>query len=100
MRVSANRMRHAFWLSAASAVIFSVISPAWGQATQPAPDPVPVGEVDAAGGGVALGAGQVIEGTATVIDGDELRVGDRLVRLYGIAAPDISANYGPDARVY
>jgi endonuclease YncB( thermonuclease family) len=81
-------------------MFFSAASPAWSQATQPAPDPVPVGEVDAAGGGVALGAGQVIEGTATVIDGDELRVGDRLVRLYGIAAPDISANYGPDARVY
>lgn len=66
--------------------------------TQPAPDPVPVGEVDA--GGLAPVAGQVIEGTATVIDGDELRVGDRLVRLYGIAAPDISSNLGPDARVY
>jgi hypothetical protein len=35
-----------------------------------------------------------------VIDGDELRIGDRLVRLFGIAAPDISADHGPDARLY
>jgi endonuclease YncB( thermonuclease family) len=69
------------------------------QATQPAPDPVPVGEVDGATP-LAAAAGLVIEGTATVIDGDELRVGERLVRLYGIAAPDISSNLGPDARVY
>ncbi|WP_284735625.1 thermonuclease family protein [Dongia deserti] len=37
---------------------------------------------------------------ATVIDGDELRVGDSLIRLFGIAAPDISSNLGPDARLY
>lgn len=103
MRVSANRMRHAFWLSAVlalvlSGVIFSSPSPARAQATQPAPDPIPVGEVD--GAPLAPAAGQIIEGTATIIDGDELRVGERLVRLYGIAAPDISSNLGPDARVY
>ena len=71
---------------------------AWAQATQPAPDPVPVGAVD--GAPLAPAAGQIVEGTATIIDGDELRVGERLVRLYGIAAPDISSNLGPDARVY
>ena len=37
---------------------------------------------------------------ATVIDGDELRVGDSLIRLFGIAAPDISSSLGPDARLY
>ncbi|HWA51291.1 MAG TPA: thermonuclease family protein [Dongiaceae bacterium] len=70
------------------------------QATQPAPDPVPVGEVDATVPAPLTVTGQTIEGTATIIDGDELRIGDQLVRLFGIAAPDISSNLGPDARVY
>jgi endonuclease YncB( thermonuclease family) len=65
----------------------------------PAPPPVPAGEVGAAEL-APVGGGQIIDGVATVIDGDELRVGDRLVRLFGIAAPDISASFGPDARLY
>ena len=73
---------------------------AFAQATQPAPDPVPVGEVDAAAPAPLVSGGQSIEGTVTIIDGDELRIGDQLVRLFGIAAPDISAPLGPDARVY
>lgn len=68
------------------------------QDEQPAPDSVPVGEIDAAP--LSATAGQRIEGTASIIDGDELRVGERLVRLFGVAAPDISSNLGPDARVY
>jgi endonuclease YncB( thermonuclease family) len=64
----------------------------------PAPPAVPIGEV--AEEPISPAAGQTIEGLATVIDGDELRVGDSLVRLFGVAAPDISANYGPDARLY
>lgn len=71
---------------------------AFAQDEQPAPDAVPVGEVNP--GPLTAASGQQIEGTATIIDGDELRVGDRLVRLFGIAAPDISSNLGPDARVY
>jgi endonuclease YncB( thermonuclease family) len=63
----------------------------------PAPPAVPVGEVGVQG--LAPVGGQTIEGMATVIDGDELRIGDRLVRLFGIAAPEISASHGPDARV-
>jgi endonuclease YncB( thermonuclease family) len=39
-----------------------------------------------------------IEGTAQAVDGDEIRVGDSVVRLYGIAAPDMSAPKGPEAR--
>lgn len=83
-----------------AACLGTALSPAvaLAQATQPAPDPVPVGEVDAAP--LPPAAGQTIEGTATIIDGDELRIGERLIRLYGIAAPDISSNLGPDARVY
>ncbi|MFC5417781.1 thermonuclease family protein [Dongia soli] len=63
----------------------------------PAPKAAPVGAVD----GAPLGAVSTtsIEGTPTVIDGDTLRFGDRLVRLYGIAAPDIDSAKGPDARV-
>jgi endonuclease YncB( thermonuclease family) len=65
----------------------------------PAPPPVPIGEVGQSPLGPAVSS-RTIEGMATVIDGDELRVGERLVRLFGIAAPEISANHGPDARVY
>lgn len=64
----------------------------------PAPPAVPAGEVTLEP--IAPPSRQTIEGVATVIDGDELRVGDSLVRLFGIAAPDISANPGPDARLY
>jgi endonuclease YncB( thermonuclease family) len=64
----------------------------------PAPPAVPIGEVTEEP--ISPAAGQTIEGVATVIDGDELRVGDSLVRLFGITAPDISANHGPDARLY
>jgi endonuclease YncB( thermonuclease family) len=64
----------------------------------PAPPAVPVGEVT--GEPIPPAAGQTIEGMATVIDGDEIRIGDSLIRLFGIAAPDISASLGPDARLY
>ena len=64
----------------------------------PAPPAVPVGEVDQEP--ISPAAGQTIEGMATVIDGDELRIGDSLIRLFGIAAPDISSNLGPEARLY
>ena len=64
----------------------------------PAPPAVPIGEVTEEP--ISRAAGQTIEGMATVIDGDELRVGDSMIRLFGIAAPDISANHGPDARLY
>lgn len=63
----------------------------------PPPKAAPVGAVD----GAPLQAvnGTAIEGTPAVIDGDTLRFGDRLVRLYGIAAPDIDSAKGPDARI-
>jgi endonuclease YncB( thermonuclease family) len=64
----------------------------------PAPPAVPIGEVDQEP--ISPAMGQTIEGMATVIDGDELRIGDSLIRLFGIAAPDISSNLGPDARLY
>jgi endonuclease YncB( thermonuclease family) len=64
----------------------------------PAPPAVPIGEVEE--GPISPAMGQTIEGMATVIDGDELRIGDSLIRLFGIAAPDISSNLGPDARLY
>ena len=64
----------------------------------PAPPAVPIGEVSEEP--ISPAAGQTIEGMATVIDGDELRIGDSLIRLFGIAAPDISSNLGPDARLY
>jgi endonuclease YncB( thermonuclease family) len=64
----------------------------------PAPPAVPIGDVNEEP--ISPAAGQTIEGMATVIDGDEFRIGDSLIRLFGIAAPDISSNLGPDARLY
>lgn len=89
------RLSRSFGAAIAVALLATPVS---AQDTQPAPDAVPVGEVETAP--LAATVGQRIEGTASIIDGDELRVGDRLVRLFGIAAPDISSNLGPDARVY
>jgi endonuclease YncB( thermonuclease family) len=86
-------------IGAAALCLASIPAPAQNGAVAPAPPAVPVGEVNGAPISPAA-AGRTIEGMATVIDGDELRIGDRLVRLFGIAAPDISANDGPDARLY
>ncbi len=63
----------------------------------PAPPPVPIGAVGEEA--VPRAAGQTIEGTTIIIDGDELRIGESLVRLFGIAAPEISADHGPAARL-
>lgn len=63
----------------------------------PAPPAVPVGDIGVQP--LSPVGGQAIEGMATVIDGDELRIGDSVIRLFGIAAPEISANLGPDARL-
>jgi endonuclease YncB( thermonuclease family) len=90
-------MKRSFVLAAALCVLGG---PAFAQndGEAPAPPAVPVGEVTEEP--ISPAAGQTIEGRATVIDGDELRVGDSLIRLFGIAAPDISSNLGPDARLY
>ena len=85
-------------LPAIAAALCIVSSAALAQDEAPAPPAVPIGEVSEEP--ISRAAGQTIEGMATVIDGDELRVGDSLIRLFGIAAPDISSNLGPDARLY
>src|SRR5512134_3409766 len=87
-------------LSALAAALCLASGSAFAQSSDvaPAPPAVPVGEVTEAP--ISPAAGQTIEGMATVIDGDELRIGDSLIRLFGIAAPDISSNFGPDARLY
>jgi endonuclease YncB( thermonuclease family) len=88
-------MKRPFALAAALCIASSA---ALAQDEAPAPPAVPVGEVNEEP--ISRAAGQTIEGMATVIDGDELRVGDSVIRLFGIAAPDISSNLGPDARLY
>ena len=88
-------MKRPFAIAAALCIASSV---ALAQDEAPAPPAVPIGEVTEEP--ISRAAGQTIEGLATVIDGDELRVGDSLIRLFGIAAPDISSNLGPDARLY
>jgi endonuclease YncB( thermonuclease family) len=63
----------------------------------PAPPAVPVPKVDAE---ALMPPGPTkLEGTAQVVDGDEIRVGDSLLRLYGIAAPEMSGRLGPEARL-
>jgi endonuclease YncB( thermonuclease family) len=88
-------MKRPFAIAAALCIACSA---ALAQDEAPAPPAVPIGEVTEEP--ISRAAGQTIEGMATVIDGDELRVGDSLIRLFGIAAPDISSNLGPDARLY
>jgi endonuclease YncB( thermonuclease family) len=67
-------------------------------ADEPAPPKaVPVQSVDAAPL-LPVGA-TTTEGTPLAVTGDTLQLGDKTVRLYGIAAPDIRANHGADARV-
>jgi endonuclease YncB( thermonuclease family) len=88
-------MKRPFAIAAALCIASSA---ALAQDEAPAPPAVPIGEVTEEP--ISRAAGQTIEGMATVIDGDELGVGDSLIRLFGIAAPDISANLGPDARLY
>jgi endonuclease YncB( thermonuclease family) len=88
-------MKRPFVLAAALCIATSA---ALAQDEAPAPPAVPIGEVSEEP--ISRAAGQTIEGLATVIDGDELKVGDSLIRLFGIAAPDISSNLGPDARLY
>jgi endonuclease YncB( thermonuclease family) len=63
----------------------------------PPPPAVPVPKVDAEA--LVPPGPSKLEGTAQAVDGDEIRVGDSLVRLYGIAAPEMSARLGPDARL-
>lgn len=84
--------------AAAAICVVATVAAAQNSDVAPAPPAVPIGEVTEEP--ISRAAGQTIEGMATVIDGDELRVGDSLIRLFGIAAPDISANLGPDARLY
>jgi endonuclease YncB( thermonuclease family) len=84
--------------AAAAICVVASFAAAQNSDVAPAPPAVPVGEVTEEP--ISRAAGQTIEGMATVIDGDELRVGDSLIRLFGIAAPDISSNLGPDARLY
>jgi endonuclease YncB( thermonuclease family) len=62
-----------------------------------APKAVPVPSVDAAPL-LPVGA-TTTEGTPFAIDGDTLQIGDKTIRLYGIAVPDIHADHGADARL-
>ncbi|WP_395022742.1 thermonuclease family protein [Dongia sp.] len=87
---------------ALQAVVVALLlsAPAFAKTTKgeaPAPPAVPVPKVDAEA--LVPPGPTKLEGTAQAVDGDEIRVGDSRVRLYGIAAPDMSARMGPEARV-
>src|SRR5687767_9113264 len=47
---------------------------------------------------LALAATASLTGTAHTVDGDTLRVGNELVRLSGVDAPELSQNCGAEAR--
>lgn len=40
-----------------------------------------------------------VQGTATIIDGEKLRIADVDLRLFGIVPPQLSASFGPQARM-
>lgn len=63
----------------------------------PPPPAVPVPKVDATP--LMPPGPDKVEGTAEAIDGDTIRVGDSVIRLTGIAAPDMTTRLGPEARV-
>jgi endonuclease YncB( thermonuclease family) len=63
----------------------------------PPPPAVPVPKVDQSPL-AALGP-QDLEGPAEPVSGDRLRIGDYQVRLYGIVAPDMATEHGPESRV-
>jgi endonuclease YncB( thermonuclease family) len=67
------------------------------KAEAPPPPAVPVPKVDAEP--LTPPGPAKLEGTAQAVDGDEIRVGDSRIRLYGIAAPELSSRLGPEARV-
>ena len=88
----------ALYLIVLSAFIGSTAEAKSTKADQAPPPPaVPVPQVDQAP--LVPPGPDKVEGTATVIDGDEIRIGDSTVRLYGIAAPDLTTRLGPAARV-
>lgn len=39
-----------------------------------------------------------VQGQATIIDGEKLRIGDYDLRLFGVVPPQLSASFGPQAR--
>jgi endonuclease YncB( thermonuclease family) len=87
---------------ALQALVVAIVlsSPASAKTTKgeaPAPPAVPVPKVDAEA--LVPPGPTKLEGTAEAVDGDEIRVGDSRVRLFGIAAPEMSARMGPEARI-
>ena len=77
-----------------------ISSPAVAKTTKseaPPPPAVPVPRVDQTP--LIPPGPEKVDGTAQAVDGDEIRIGDSLVRLYGIAAPEMSGRLGPEARV-
>lgn len=65
--------------------------------TQPPPPAIPAGDVGSAP--LAALAPAVLEGSGQAIDGDEIAIGDVILRLDGVAAPLMTVPMGPEARV-
>jgi endonuclease YncB( thermonuclease family) len=42
----------------------------------------------------------VVQGTATIIDSERIRMGDIDMRLFGVVTPQLSAPFGPQARTF
>jgi len=45
-------------------------------------------------------ASRELQGFATIIDGEKLKIGKTELRLFGIVAPQLSASFGPQARAH
>jgi len=58
----------------------------------------PVSRQTLTGSKATLPPSRIIEGSATIIDTERLRIGDVEIRLFGVVPPQLSASYGPQAR--
>src|SRR5512134_1148850 len=85
IRTSGMSMNPLLKRAVAAAMLAMLGTPVLAQSNDeaPAPPAVPIAEIGEEA--ISPAGGQTIEGMATVIDGDELRVGDSLIRLFGIA---------------
>lgn len=69
------------------------------EAPTPRPSPrTPVNRQSLAERKPIVAPSSTVQGEATVIDSEKLHIGDIDIRLFGIVPPQLSANFGPQAR--
>lgn len=93
------RATKAFWGLTCLACLL-LADGAWAQlapAPQKAPR-TPVKKEVLSGSKAPLPASRTIEGPATILDSERLKIDDVEVRLFGVVPPQLSASFGPQAR--